>query len=59
MSLLSSRAEARRWQDEDLLRDRVDLPHALVVGDDGDGGLAHAQGDGAGWNYDIELYVPF
>ena len=34
MALLAAGAEAAGRQDEDLLRDAVDLPHALVVVDD-------------------------
>ena len=48
VSLLASRAEAAGWQDEDLLRDRVDLPDALVVVHHRDVGLADAEGDRAG-----------
>ena len=48
MPLLSPCAEAGCGQDEDLLGDGVDLPHALVVVHDGDPSLADPQGDGAG-----------
>ena len=46
---LSSGTETAGWQDEDLLSDRVDLPHALVVVDDGNPGLTDPQWNGSGW----------
>lgn len=42
---LPARTEAAGRQDEDLLRDAVDLPHALVVVHDGDLRLTHTQRD--------------
>ena len=45
---LSSGTETAGWQDEDLLSDRVDLPHALVVVDDGNPGLTDPQWNGSG-----------
>ena len=48
VSGLSSGTETAGWQDEDLLGDRVDLPHALVVVDDGNPGLTDPQGNGSG-----------
>ena len=48
VSGLSSGTETAGWQDEDLLSDRVDLPHALVVVDDGNPGLTDPQGNGSG-----------
>ena len=48
MALLSACAEAGCGEDEDLLRDGVDLPHALVVVHDRDPSLADPQGDGTG-----------
>lgn len=49
MTPLSSRAETRCWQDEDLLRDCVDLPHALIVIHDRNSSLANPQRNGASW----------
>ena len=46
---LSSGTETAGWQDEDLLRHGVDLPHALVVVDDGNPGLTDPQWNGSGW----------
>ena len=45
---LSSGTETAGWQDEDLLRHGVDLPHALVVVHDGNPRLPDPQGNGAG-----------
>ena len=41
--------EAGGGEDEDLLRHGVDLPHALVVVDDGNPGLTDPQWNGSGW----------
>ena len=49
VSGLSSGTETAGWQDEDLLRHGVDLPHALVVVDDGHPGLTDPQRNGSGW----------
>ena len=49
MSGLSSGTETAGRQDEDLLRHGVDLPHALVVVDDGHPGLTDPQRNGSGW----------
>ena len=49
VSGLSSGTETAGWQDEDLLCDGVDLPHALVVVDDGHPGLTDPQWNGSGW----------
>ena len=46
---LSSGTETAGRQDEDLLSHGVDLPHALVVVDDGDPGLSYPERDGSGW----------
>ena len=48
MPLLSPCAEAGGGEDEDLLGDGVDLPHALVVVHDGHPSLADPQRDGTG-----------
>ena len=47
VTLLSSCTEAGGGEDEDLLRDRVDLPHALVVIDDGHAGFSDPQWNGS------------
>ena len=47
VTLLSSCTEAGGGEDEDLLRDRVDLPHALVVIDDGHPGFSDPQWNGS------------
>ena len=44
---VSASTEAGGWQDEDLLGDGVDLPHTLVVIDDGDSGLSDPQTNGS------------
>ena len=46
---VSASTEAGGWQDEDLLRDGIDLPDTLVVVDDGDASLADPQGNGSSW----------
>ena len=48
MTGVSSSTEAGGWQDEDLLGDGIDLPHTLVVIDDGDSSLANPQGNWSG-----------
>ena len=50
MAFDTTGTEAGRGKDEDLLGDGVDLPHALVVVDDGDPGLAYPQWNGSSWN---------
>ena len=49
VSGLSPCTEAAGRHDEDLLSHRVDLPHALVVVDDGDPGLSYPERYGSGW----------
>ena len=49
VSGLSPGTETAGGQDEDLLGDRVDLPHALVVVHDGHPGLTDPQWNGSGW----------
>ena len=49
VSCLSSGTETAGRQDEDLLSHGVDLPHALVVVDDGNPGLTDPQRNGSGW----------
>ena len=49
VSGLSPSTETAGGQDEDLLGDRVDLPHALVVVHDGHPGLTDPQWNGSGW----------
>ena len=48
VSSLSSSTETAGWQNEDLLSHGVDLPHALVVVDDGHPGLTYPQWNGSG-----------
>ena len=48
VTLDATSTEAGRGKDEDLLGDRVDLPHALVVVHDGHPGLTDPQWNGSG-----------
>ena len=52
MSFFTTGAEAGGRQDEDLLGDRVDLPHALVVVDDRHRGLPHSERNWTGCKLD-------
>ena len=59
MAPLPTRAETAGRQDEDLLRHRVDLTHALVVVHDGDASLAYPQWNRPGCNTNkLALEIP-